>query len=476
MIGRCFFYSLALSAAAAAGVHTSAAPIAVEPLAHLDAPPAVTPAESRIVELHAYRRSGVVSAWLANGVRVHFRRMEVQPGQVEVMISFAGGELLECGETRGLSLLCASYLDRPATQDLAAADIAARLNAAELSLEGGVMSDALMIRIHGSAANVRTGLALAAKALTAPLVSPDLLEVARTASCASIERTQADAKWAVTEPLLELVTPIGDCRNKLACTKRMAAFTPEQVAGWITRHALTRPCEVAIVGDVEMNPALQLAAEIFGDLPDRPRASPAVLAQNRCVGKQEGPFARDVGCKGQAKIQDTHVLAGFLSPDPSEVQEVRRLRAGARVLAHRLEDRLRELKLGGDPHVSWTYMPSPFAGRSVTVVAARVAPGDAEPVKQLMQASMCELMDHGLPAAELARSTELLARVASAYERDPRYWAAILSRSASGGLDPEQIADGPEVYRAMKPEEVLAAMRRACTIENRLDLMVRPAP
>ncbi len=468
MIGPRLIALTLIAAPAVAGMPTGLfppPPRAVEQVVRV-AVPAVE-AEARIVEMQAYRRSGVVSAWLSNGIRVHHRRMTVQPGQIEVMISMAGGELLECAETRGLSMLCASYFDHAHAE-------AERLRGRDVHIEGGAMSDALLVRVWGSAADIGTGLEIAAGSLGSPRVTPELLEIARASACESVERTQTDARWSVTEPLLELVTPVGECRNKLACTKKLSGFTAEQVAGWISRHADTCPCEVAVVGDISANDALRMVSGAFGSFPERRRAAPAAMAEQRCVGKQQGPFTKAVDCRGDAGIEEAHVLAGFLSPDPSEVQEVRRLRAGARVLSERLENRLRELKLGGDPHVSWTYMPSPFAGRSVTVVAARVTPGDAEPVKQLMQASMCELMDHGLPAEELARSTEKLARVAAAYERDPRYWAAILARSASTGLDPELIADGPEVYRAMRPDEVLAAMRRACTIENRLDLVVRP--
>lgn len=474
MIGRSFVTTLLVWTAAAAAI--AAQPTAEKaPGARPEQIARVAEPGDLVVEMQAHRRSGVVSAWLVNGIRVHHRRMTVQPDQIEVMISFAGGELLECPETRGLSLLCAALLDRPSSRAIAQEDIRQRLEGRDVLIEGGAMHDSLLVRVSGAAADIRAGIEVAASALSSPLVTEDSMVIARTAACDDVKRTQNDARWSVTEPLLELVTPINECRNKLACTKRMGMYTAEQATNWVVRHAGSSPCEIAIVGDIEANEAIAMIAEVFAKFPARPRASPAALAQQRAVPKQHGPFAKNVGCKGEAKIEEAHVLAGFLSPDPSEVQEVRRLRAGARVLAKRLEVRLRELKLGGDPHVSWTYMPSPFAGRSVTVVAASVTPGDAESVKRVMQASMCELMDNGLPADELAQSTEVLARVAAAYERDPRYWAAILARSTSGGLDPEQISDGPETYRAMKPDEVLAAMRRACTIENRLDLVVRPA-
>ncbi len=454
--------------AAAALVTTSAA--AAEPRSGA---PAAQPAD--VIEVQAFRRSGVVSAWLTNGIRVHHRYMSAQSGQVEVMISFAGGELLECGDTRGLTLLSATCLDNPASTDATAEQLRDRLRGRDIHLEGGVASDALLVRIWGEADDIGPAFEVAAIALRKPRISDAQLAEACTAASRNVERAQSDTRWAITEPLLDLITPINECRNKPACTKRMSAFRPDQVEAWITRHASTAPCEIAVVGDIPLDRAIALVTRSFGEFPPRQRAGVAALAPSRCIQPQQGPFVREVGCRAETDLTDAHVLAGFLSPDPSEIQEVRRLRAGARVLSQRLEERLRELKLGGDPHVSWTYLPSPFAGRSMTVVAASVAPDHAEPVKQIMQTSLCELMDHGLPADELARSTEILARVASAYERDPRYWATMLARSTSGGLDPELICAGAEMYRSMKPDEVLSAMRRACTVENRLDLVVRPA-
>ena len=459
--------AFALSAAAVV------APTAAQPPAAAGQIPQTTAAAS-VVEMQSYRASGVVTAWLSNGVCIHHRRMESPPGRVEAVISLSGGELLECAETRGLTLLSAAFFNHPAARHLPATEVAEALDGRDVRIEGGVMADALLVKISGSAADIGPGIRIAAAALLAPQLSEESLDATRSDACQNVERIREDIRWSVTEPLLEMVTPVNECRNKLACTKRMSGYDAKAVEGWIIRHSSKKPCEIAIVGDSDFVTAMRIASEAFASFPDRPRPAPCTLADQRCVKAQAGPFTREVGCANHVEAGEAHVLAGFLSPDPAQILEVRQLRAGARVLAERLERRLRDLKLGGDPHVTWMYLPSPFAGRSVTVVSARVAPVDAEPVKKIMQAGMCELIDQGLTPEELSRTTDILARVTTAYERDPRYWAAVLARCNSGGLDPEQVIGGAEVYRAMKPDDVLGAMRRACSMENRLDLVVRP--
>ena len=195
-----------------------------------------------------------------------------------------------------------------------------------------------------------------------------------------------------------------------------------------------------------------MAAATFGTLPQRPRASHACMKDNRCVGRPQGPLIGETRCGPDAPVEQAHVIAGFLSPNQCDVLEVRKLRAGARVLAERLEAKLHGLGLGGGApggaRVGSQYLPSPFDGLSVTVITARVAPTDAPAVRQVMQESMCKMLDQGLTAEELARATDSLSQWVTASEREPRYWSMLLARSTMTGLDPDQLIDNAAMYRA----------------------------
>ncbi|MBX3407892.1 MAG: insulinase family protein [Phycisphaeraceae bacterium] len=443
--------------------------------------------QDRIVELQAHRRSAVVSAWLENGLRVHHRHMPEPRGRVEVVVCFGGGELLECATTRGLTLLTACYLDAPGSAELSAPEIERLVESRDVRLEGGVAPDGLVLRIWGATRDIESGLAAGAAVFRDPKADPAGVERAAQQARQVVARSRENERVVVADPLRELLSGRGECRAKPACAERVARFAAEDVEQWVRRHGERSPAEVAVVGDVDLEHALRMVAATFGTLPQRTRASHACMKDNRCIGRPQGPLIGETRCGPDAPVEQAHVIAGFLSPNQCDVLEVRKLRAGARVLAERLEAKLHGLGLGGGvpggvggtggaggARVGSQYLPSPFDGLSVTIITARVAPTDAPAVRQVMQESMCRMLDQGLTADELARATDALAQWVTASEREPRYWSMLLARSTMTGLDPDQLIDGAAMYRAMKPDEVLEAMRRACTPENRVGLLVLP--
>lgn len=434
--------------------------------------------QDRVVEMQAHRRSAVVSAWLENGIRVHHRHMPEPRGRVEVVVCFGGGELLECANTRGLTLLSACYLDAPGSTELSAAEIERLVDSRDVRLEGGVAPDGLVLRIWGATRDIESGLVAGAAVFRDPKANPAGVQRAAQQARQVVARSRENERVVVADPLRELLSGRGECRAKPACAERVARFAVEDVEQWVRRHGERSPAEVAIVGDVDLEHALRMAAATFGTLPQRPRASHTCMKDNRCVGRPQGPLIGETRCGPDAPVEQAHVIAGFLSPNQCDVLEVRKLRAGARVLAERLEAKLHGLGLGGGApggaRVGSQYLPSPFDGLSVTVITARVAPTDAPAVRQVMQESMCKMLDQGLTAEELARATDSLSQWVTASEREPRYWSMLLARSTMTGLDPDQLIDGAAMYRAMKPAEVLEAMRRACTPENRVGLLVLP--
>lgn len=474
---------LAIAAAAAFAAGASAGAHSAECVPPVGAGQRVaTSWQDRVVEMQAHRRSAVVSAWLDNGLRVHHRHMPEPRGRVEVVVCFGGGELLECANTRGLTLLAACYLDAPASADLGAAEIERIVESRDVRLEGGVAPDGLVLRVWGSARDVEAGLAAGAAVFRDPRADEPAVERAAAQARLVVARSRENERVVVADPLRELLTGRGECRAKPACAERVGGFTAQDVEQWVRRHGTRSPAEIAVVGDIDLEHALRMVAATFGTLPERPRASHACMKDNRCVGRPQGPLIGETRCGPDAPVEQAHVIAGFLSPNQCDVLEVRRLRAGARVLAERLEAKLHGLGLGGaptgagagGPRVGSQYLPSPFDGLSVTVITARVSPTEAPAVRQVMQDSMCQLLEQGLSPDELARATDALAQWVGASERDPRYWAMLLARSTMTGLDPDQLIDGAAMYRAMKPAEVLQAMRRACTPENRVGLLVLP--
>ncbi len=81
------------------------------------------PSAGMVVDSEEHTASGVTSARLDNGVRVHHRFMDQRKNEATVAITLAGGVIQEDGSTRGITEAAAQAWERPATSTLSSPQI-----------------------------------------------------------------------------------------------------------------------------------------------------------------------------------------------------------------------------------------------------------------------------------------------------------------------------------------------------------------
>ena len=94
------------------------------------------PRAGTITQMQIHPETGVFSAWLDNGARVHHRFMDYRKDSATVTISVAGGRILEDAGTRGLSEAAAVALRTPATAALSSTDVTDILTGENVSVFG----------------------------------------------------------------------------------------------------------------------------------------------------------------------------------------------------------------------------------------------------------------------------------------------------------------------------------------------------
>src|SRR5690606_35985933 len=188
-------------AAAAAVLVAACLGVAAQP------PAAGTDRATGIVEMTVSRESGVVSAWLGNGVRLHHREMaaaragphgaRARPAEPRVVITVvvAGGELHESEPTRGLSAAAAVAWQSPATRTMDGEAMSAHLRERRIRVSGDAMGDALVLRVEAPAAGLGPALRVAASLLTEPLVDPAALAAWAAAHAEKIGKRPMEPRW-----------------------------------------------------------------------------------------------------------------------------------------------------------------------------------------------------------------------------------------------------------------------------------------
>lgn len=450
-------------------------------------PPGAGPTETGLVEMTASRSSGVVSAWMGNGIRVHHRRMpgpDHKPAsaggpnepRVLVTIALAGGELLETEATRGLSNAAATAWRTPATRSMDAAAMAAHLREGRISVTGYAGEEAMVLRIESPASNLDRALAVAAALLTEPVVDPEALASWAEHDAKKAASPSTNPRWVIADALRGALTPAGAARLRPLSAERAMAIDAAAAQAWLDRLLRTPPApmEVAIVGDIPVADALGAAEAALRTLPVRERIAPDTYASLRSVQGSPGPVAIRV----ERPVEGGRAIAGagFLGTDGIDMRTHRALSLAAHVLDERVTVRIRQSGWGGISDILTSTIPGGFIPGQPGVVlsAALVDPEQADAAADLIESIVKDLAADGPTPDELRRARHALARDVRRTLASPFYWSAVLAHATYRGSTPDDLAAAAETIETLSAQEVAAALRRHATPARSVHLIIRP--
>lgn len=248
------------------------------------------------------------------------------------------------------------------------------------------------------------------------------------------------------------------------------AVTVEDVQAWLTPHLQNGPLELSVVGDVDVDEVVALAARTFGALPAR--REPLDLSERLDTPDlTEGlRMTRAVTTDDEKSL----VVVAFPTTDGIEAEQRRALNFLGTVLNDRVRIEVRE-RLGA------AY--SPGAGSQTNTVFPGVgwmmiqANGDPEKVDALVEACLDvanTLAEGGVTEEETERLAEpLLNRLRDA-RRQNNYWATGISNAQS---DPKALDDMRGIdafFRDLDAAELSALAKQYLVPEKASVLVVNP--
>jgi predicted Zn-dependent peptidase len=249
--------------------------------------------------------------------------------------------------------------------------------------------------------------------------------------------------------------------------------TPEQVQArtdampqaqaWLNAILRAAPMEVAIVGDLSEDRALQLAAKYLGSLPPRPRSDPS-LAPLRQVAGFTGPRQETVDV--ETITPRAYPILMWRSADWQDVRGRRLIQLVAQILSRRLRQEIREER-------GLTYS---------TRVYAR--PSKVYPLMSALYVEFTTDPDKVAEAVQVARSVvEMFAAEGPTVEevetvrkqfknnletmfKEPSYWVGVLSDLEYHGTRLEDVYGLLDQVMAYSQEDIAAEARKIVVPER----------
>jgi len=217
----------------------------------------------------------------------------------------------------------------------------------------------------------------------------------------------------------------GDQRFAFFPRATLEAVELKAVRDWLSPFLADAPLEICLVGDLDVEEAVRIAARTFGRLPKR-RALRAYEEHRKAPAPRSG--IRQVHAI-DTEVPKTLVLLAFPVPDGIEIETLRRLEFLTEVVNDRLRLEVRErLGVAYSPGAALRASRT-FTGVGILVVEAMTDPGDVETLEEACLAVTDALAKDGVTAEEVDRLREPILKGHRDAQRRNGWWVGALSEA-----------------------------------------------
>jgi zinc protease len=438
------------------------------PTALLDTPPQ----PGTIVEQTHFAPLGITQVTFSNNVRVHYRFMDFKKGEVTVLITLAGGVIRESAEQRGLTEVATLALSGPATARLSSTAIRDLMTGKKIAVEGRMTDDTVVLSVAGAPEALEDGLQLAHVLLQEARIEPASVALWKDQKLQDLAaaRTRIDSR---AREAAALTLSGNDPRRALLTSEQVKARTEALpvAQGWLDTLLQTAPMEVAIVGDIPENRALELAAQYLGSLPPRPRHDPS-LAPLRQVAGFTGPIERAVDV--ETITPRAHPILLWRCADWQDVRGRRLMLIASRILERRVLRAVREER--GLTYSSTVYAQSSkvYPATSALHVEFTADPDKVAEAAALAKAVVERFAAEGPSDEEMETVRKQLQNILGTMYKEPRFWVDVLSDLEYHDTKLADLDRAIETYLAFGKDEVAAEMRKTIVPERFAMALARP--
>lgn len=361
----------------------------------------------------------------SNGVRLNLKRTDFEAGRVVMSVRLGGGRLTEPADQPGISLLAGNVFTQGGLGAHSSDELRRILAGRNVGVGFAVGDDAFGFSGSTTPEDLLLQLQLTAAYLTDPGYRPEAERQVRK----GIEQYYTRLAHVPDGPLLlevDRMLASGDPRFGLPRRSEIGLRTMDEVASWLEPVLEDGAIEIALVGDLDVDTAIDAVAHTLGALP--PRAGKPAYARERQARFPESPFVRDYLVP--TEIPKGVVALYWPTTDGRDVRVARRLSVLANVLNDRLRVKIRE-ELGG------AYSPRAGNNSSDTYenygyITARITvePGMAVEIADAATELAAGLATDGVTEDELERAREPILTSLRESARANAYWIGAVLGSA----------------------------------------------
>ena len=394
---------------------------AERPTALLDA----TPKPGAIAERSHDGALGVTSVTFANHVRLHYRFMDFKKDDVTVVVTLAGGKIRETEANRGITSLATQPLIQPATSRFSSTALRDYMTGKKVHVSARHTADTVRFTVSGAPEALEDGLQLVYLLFHEATIEPARAALWKQELLQELAAQRTDV-GALTHEASKRLLSGNDPRMRFVTPEQVTARAQDipQAQAWLNRLLQSAPIEVAIVGDMPEDRALDLAATYLGSLSARPRTDPS-LAPLRKVAGFVGPVERAV--RVDTITPRAQPILMWRSAPWSDVRGRRISYLMAQILEIRMREEIREKR--GLTYSTSTYVRPArvYPAMSALYVQFTTDPDKVAEAVRVARSVVETFAAEGPTDAEMQTVRRQMKNTLETMLQEPRFWVNLLA-------------------------------------------------
>ena len=361
----------------------------------------------------------------ANRVRLNIKKTDFSANSISMSIRVGAGQLTEPTEVDGLGVYANFTFTRGGLGAHSSDELRRILAGRNVGVGFGVGDDSFVL----SGGTTPDDLLLQMQLATAYIVDPGYRPEADRQIKQAIGQYYTQLAHNIQGPLqteIPVLLSSGDPRFGLPPQEVLVARSLEEAGRWIGPELDTGAIEVGLVGDLDVDTAIEIVGRTLGAL--QSRGSKHAYHERRQVSFPDEPIIRTYTVP--TEIPKGIVSIHWPTTDGKDVQVARRLRVLSNILADRLRLKIRE-ELGG------SYSPNAGSSASDTydgygsiTASIVVDPADAQDLTDVTVEIAQDLATNGTNEDELERAILPILTGLRESERTNGYWLGAVLASA----------------------------------------------
>ena len=422
------------------------------------------PQPGEIVARTRFEPLDVTHVTFSNQARLHYRFVDFKKDYVAVTVTLAGGRIRESPEQRGITAVAAQPLTKPATSRLSSTDIRDLMTGKQVRVQAQADADSVSLTVSGTPEDLEDGLRLLHLLMRDARIEPTLVELWKNQELQTLASELTDIGSRSYEAV-RLVLSGNDPRQARLTAEQInqrAAAIPEAQA-WLDDILRSAPMEIAIVGDIPEERAIELAATYLGSLPKRMRQD-ASLDTLRDVAGFTGPVTRTV--EVETITPRAHPILLWRSAPWQDVRGRRLMFIAARILERRIRKEIREDRGLTDSTDTYVHPSRVYPDMSALYVDFTADPEKVTEAVEVAKRTVEEFAAGGPTDEEVETVRKQLSNSLETMLKEPQFWVYILADLEYHGTRLQDIVGLVDKLMAYSKADIAEQVRKVVVPER----------